>query len=73
MPHAIARQAVPSPQNRQESRVNNLNTTVNSMSSDVHGIKNDTKEYAPCLNWFRTDGAEIGEPKLRVDQLEKQS
>ena len=56
-----------------EGKVDSINSTVNNMSSAVHVIKNDTRVIHPMFELVRTDGAEIGELKLRVDKLEKGS
>ena len=56
-----------------EQRLERLESKMDSLTSTVHYIKNDTKVMHPMYELVRADGEDIGRLKIRVDKLENEN
>lgn len=56
-----------------EDRAGTMQDDISDIRSNMHYVKNDTKMIRPMFELIRMDGAEMGELKVRVENLEKQS
>ena len=54
-----------------EQRLGTVEKSVSDVRTDVHTVKNDTRLIHPMFELVRTDGAEVGELRVRVERLEK--
>ena len=53
-------------------RFDDIERRLERLESDVHTVQNEARLIHPMFELVRTDGAEVGQLKLRVDKLEKQ-
>ena len=51
-------------------RFDDIEQRLERLESDIHTVKNDTRMIDPMFELIRTDGAEVGELKIRVKKLE---
>lgn len=58
---------------RVEDDVRVTQVDVNDVRSNMHDVRNDTRLIHPIFEWARTENAEFGELKVRVEKLEKKS
>ena len=54
-------------------RFDDIERRLERLESDIHTVKNDTRLIDPMFELIRTDGAEVGELKVRVKKLEGSS
>lgn len=55
-----------------ELRLGKVEQRLDMVDRNLHYVKNDTRLIPMTFEMIRTDGAEIGELKVRVERLEKQ-